>query len=64
MHYTFINQQYMTKLGKSLISKFPRDQDERLWKYIRNQVLDEKYLLIMYHIHLLIFTVKLKKNSF
>jgi len=37
------NQRYATKLGKSLISKFPRDQDERLWKYIRSQVLEKQY---------------------
>jgi len=37
------NQRYATKLGKSLISKFPRDQDERLWKYIRSQVLEKEF---------------------
>jgi len=24
------------KLGKSLVSKFPQDQDDELWKYIRD----------------------------
>ena len=26
---------YITKMGRTLLPKFPRDQDERLWKYIR-----------------------------
>ena len=25
----------ITKMGRTLLPKFPRDQDERLWKYIR-----------------------------
>ena len=26
---------FITKMGRTLLPKFPRDQDERLWKYIR-----------------------------
>jgi hypothetical protein len=26
---------FIDKLGKSLVSKFPQDQDDELWKYIR-----------------------------
>lgn len=29
---------YIDKLGKSLVSKFPQDQDDELWKYIRDAV--------------------------
>ena len=30
----------LDKLGRSLVSKFPQDQDEQLWLYIRSQLLD------------------------
>ena len=30
---------YVDKIGRSLLSKFPQDQDERLWLYIQSQLL-------------------------
>lgn len=33
---------FVTKMGRSLLPKFPRDQDERLWRYIRMKILGEK----------------------
>merc|ERR1719283_330883 len=33
-------QYYFEKIGKSLMSKFPRDQDEQLWRYIQAQLLE------------------------
>ena len=27
---------FIDKLGKSLVSKFPQDQDDELWRYIRD----------------------------
>ena len=32
---------FITKMGRTLLPKFPRDQDERLWKYIRVLLLGE-----------------------
>ena len=32
------NQYYIEKIGRSLMSKFPQDQDERLWLYIQSQL--------------------------
>ena len=34
---------FITKMGRSLLPKFPRDQDERLWRYIRVLVLGTKH---------------------
>ena len=31
---------FITKMGRTLLPKFPRDQDERLWRYIRKLILD------------------------
>jgi len=31
---------YIQKLGKSIIPKFPSDQDDRLWNYIQSQLLE------------------------
>merc|ERR1712130_922404 len=31
---------YFEKIGSSLLSKFPQDQDEQLWRYIQAQLLD------------------------
>ena len=31
----------MTKMGRSILTKFPRDQDETLWKYVRREILGE-----------------------
>ena len=33
---------FITKLGRSLIPKFPRDQDEKLWQYMRVLILGEE----------------------
>jgi len=33
------DQYYIEKIGKSLLSKFPQDQDEQLWKYIQSQLM-------------------------
>ena len=33
---------YITKLGRTLIPKFPRDQDEKLWQYMRVLILGEE----------------------
>lgn len=33
---------FITKMGRTLLPKFPRDQDERLWRYIRKLILSEK----------------------
>ncbi len=30
---------FITKMGRTLLPKFPRDQDERLWRYIRMLIL-------------------------
>merc|ERR1719205_64282 len=30
---------YFEKIGKSLVSKFPQDQDEQLWRYIQSQLM-------------------------
>jgi len=30
---------YINKIGKSLVSKFPQDQDEQLWRYIQSQLM-------------------------
>ena len=30
---------FITKMGRTLLPKFPRDQDERLWRYIRKLIL-------------------------
>ena len=30
---------FITKMGRTLLPKFPRDQDERLWKYVRVLIL-------------------------
>ena len=32
---------FITKMGRTLLPKFPRDQDERLWRYIRKLVLND-----------------------
>jgi len=32
-------QYYISKIGKSLVSKFPQDQDEQLWRYIQSQLM-------------------------
>merc|ERR1712130_362568 len=32
-------QYYINKIGKSLVSKFPQDQDEQLWRYIQSQLM-------------------------
>ena len=42
----FINQfnsdtKFITKMGRTLLPKFPRDQDERLWRYIRKLILSD-----------------------
>ena len=42
----FINQfnsdtKFITKMGRTLLPKFPRDQDERLWRYIRKLILTD-----------------------
>ncbi|XP_040580727.1 MPN domain-containing protein [Lepeophtheirus salmonis] len=34
---------YVTRLGVTIVPKFPRDQDERLWRYIRNKLLKPEY---------------------
>ena len=31
---------YFEKIGKSLMSKFPQDQDEQLWRYLQAQLLE------------------------
>ena len=33
---------FITKMGRTLLPKFPRDQDERLWRYIRKLILADK----------------------
>ena len=33
---------YITKMGRTLLPKFPKDQDEKLWKHIRVLVLGEQ----------------------
>jgi len=33
------DQYYINKIGKSLVSKFPQDQDEQLWRYIQSQLM-------------------------
>ena len=33
---------FITKLGRTLIPKFPRDQDEKLWQYMRLLILGEE----------------------
>ena len=33
---------FITKMGRTLLPKFPRDQDERLWRYIRKLILNDK----------------------
>lgn len=37
------NELLATKLGRSLLPKFPRDQDERLWQYIRSKILGPEH---------------------
>ena len=32
---------FITKMGRTLLPKFPRDQDERLWRYIRKMILGD-----------------------
>lgn len=32
-------QYYINKIGKSLVSKFPQDQDDQLWRYIQSQLM-------------------------
>jgi proteasome lid subunit RPN8/RPN11 len=32
---------FITKMGRTLLPKFPRDQDERLWRYIRMLILGD-----------------------
>ena len=32
---------FITKMGRTLLPKFPRDQDERLWRYIRKLILSD-----------------------
>jgi hypothetical protein len=34
---------FVTKMGRSLFPKFPRDQDDRLWRYIRVLLLGPKH---------------------
>ncbi|QQP40202.1 AGAP008858PAlike, partial [Caligus rogercresseyi] len=34
---------HLLRLGASLVPKFPRDQDERLWRYIRRRVLAPEF---------------------
>ncbi len=34
---------FFSQMGRSLLPKFPRDQDERLWRHIRSGVLGEKH---------------------
>lgn len=46
-HVNFVNQfnsdtKFITKMGRTLLPKFPRDQDERLWRYIRKLILGEE----------------------
>ena len=33
------NLYYIEKIGRSLLSKFPQDQDEKLWLYIQSALL-------------------------
>merc|ERR1719245_2165258 len=33
------NLYYIDKIGRSLLSKFPQDQDEKLWLYIQSSLL-------------------------
>ena len=33
------NLHYIDKIGRSLLSKFPQDQDEQLWLYIQSALL-------------------------
>eukprot|EP00092_Neocalanus_flemingeri_P039916 GFUD01043477.1.p1 GENE.GFUD01043477.1~~GFUD01043477.1.p1 ORF type:complete len:638 (-),score=151.19 GFUD01043477.1:153-2066(-) len=33
-------QFYINKIGKSLVSKFPQDQNEQLWRYIQSQLME------------------------
>ena len=33
------NLYYIDKIGRSLLSKFPQDQDEKLWLYIQSALL-------------------------
>ena len=35
---------FATKLGESIIPKFPMDQDVRLWQYVRGKILEGKYV--------------------
>lgn len=37
---------FITKMGRTLLPKFPRDQDERLWRYIRKLILGEQDAVI------------------
>jgi len=34
------DQTYIDKIGRSLVSKFPQDQDDKLWHYIRSQLVE------------------------
>ena len=44
-HENFRGQKtFATKLGESVIPKFPMDQDVRLWQYVRGKILDDKYV--------------------